>query len=82
MLTEDNYQIHDTNLKGDFMVYNISCEFSMMSEVYSVHVMDKIKIYIYIYLSQSRYDNSQAASIQNNVQPFSTVHVFYRTLVS
>lgn len=50
MLTEDNYQIHDTNLKGDFMVYNISCEFSMMSEVYSVHVMDKIKIYIYIYI--------------------------------
>lgn len=52
MLTEDNYQIHDTNLKSDFMVYNISCEFSMMSEVYSVHVMDKIKIYIYIFISE------------------------------
>lgn len=69
------------------MVYSISCEFSMISEGYSAHVLDKTKIYssiyiyIYIYLSQSRYDNSQAASIQNNVQPFSTVHAFYHTLV-
>lgn len=70
------------------MVSSISCEFSMISEGYSAHVLDKTKqryivlyIYLSIYLSQSRYDNSQAASIQNNVQPFSTVHAFYQTLV-
>lgn len=60
----------------------------MISEGYSAHVLDKTKqryivlyIYLSIYLSQSRYDNSQEASIQNNVQPFSTVHAFYQTLV-
>lgn len=61
------YQIHGTKLKGDFMIDNISCEFSMISEGYSAHILDKIKqmcvcVYTYThththtYSSQSRYD--------------------------
>lgn len=57
------------------MVYNVSCEYSMiyMKDIRTNMKYRYIYRYIYIYFKfQSRYDtvNAQAANIQNNVERF------------